>query len=58
MKKIGIDINYPRIMLEKVFRCKICGHQLNMFGCSNILCINSDENLKGATNESTDTKNI
>lgn len=38
MTSIETDMNYPRAILSHVFKCKSCGSELLMFGCSNQEC--------------------
>ena len=47
MSKIGGDINYPKELLDLVFKCRFCGSSLLMFGCESKDCKNGQErNLK------------
>lgn len=41
--KISNDINYDSAILAHVFKCKLCGSPLLMFGCNNKDCDNFHE---------------
>ena len=40
MTKISQDINYPKALLDSVFKCPFCGSRLLMFGCETENCDN------------------
>jgi hypothetical protein len=40
MNTIGSDVNYSRVILSSVFKCKLCSCELLMFGCPNSECNN------------------
>ena len=43
IKKISADINYDSAILAHVFKCRLCGSPLLMFGCNNKDCENFHE---------------
>lgn len=55
IKKISADINYDSAILAHVFKCKLCGSPLLMFGCNNKDCENYHE--KNILREKEEIKN-
>lgn len=55
VKKISTDINYDSAILRNVFKCRLCGSPLLMFGCNNKDCENNYE--KNILEEKEEMKN-
>lgn len=54
IKKISSDINYDSAILAHIFKCRLCGSPLLMFGCNNEKCQNFHK--KNILNEAEEMK--